>query len=143
MSSDLIIRYRDEVIEGTDNWNVAAVAINREDYTTPVLITQSDVSGVIALDIYPPASSTAVYSTTFAKTLTQGGSTEAIHTALVDSRWRGKDTTGHNFSHYVKESDVGAGVLEGGRLYTMVYAIPTVLDGTIYLIFEWDIQPRH
>lgn len=139
----VILRVRKEVMEGTDNWNVGALSVPRATFAQNVLLTQSDVSGLITLNIYPPDSSTAVYTTTFAKTLTQAGGTEAIHTALVDSRWNGKNTIGHNFVHYVQQADVGAGILKGGRSYTMEYAIPTAQDGTLYAVFVWDIDARH
>jgi len=133
---------RREVLEGTDYWNVGSIAVPRAGYEKPVLLTQSDVSGSITLNVYAPDSSTPVYTTTFAKTLTQAGGTEAIHAAVTDGRW-GVNDIGHNFVHYVQQATVGAGILKGGRVYTMVYLIPTTLDGIIPAIFEWDVRPLH
>lgn len=139
----MILEARKELVEGSDAWNVAAIAVPRAAFTTPVLLTQSDITGSIVLNIYPQDSSTPVYTTSFAKTLVQDGSTMAIHTALVDARWEGEDAIGHNFVHLIRQVDVGAGVLRGGRKFTMVYEITTLLDGVIFPTFTWDIRPRH
>lgn len=132
------------VLEGTDNYNVAAVAVRRAGNDAPVLLTTSDITGNIALSVYLPSSSTAVYSTTFAKTLVQDAAPYAvIHTAVVDSLWEDMDTVGHNFAHKIREADLTAGLLVGARRYTFVYAIPTVKDGTVKVVFEWTPAALH
>jgi hypothetical protein len=135
----VIVRIEDDVLEGTDAWNVGALAVPRAGFDGPVLLTQSDISGVISLDIYTPASSTAVYSTTFAKTLNQDSVSEAVHTLAVDSL----DDRGHNFKHQVRVGDVGAGILKGGRRYTMVYQFPTARDGIVKAVWVWNIDALH
>lgn len=137
-----ILQIEDEVLEGTDNWNVASVAVPRAGFSSPVQLTQTDISGSIGLAIYSPESSVPVYSTSFSKTLMQDGVTEAVHPALIDSRW-GLDDIGHNFCHQIRQTDVGAGVMKGGRRYTMVYTFPTAQDGNVLAIFVWEIQPVH
>lgn len=139
-----ILLIQDKVVEGTDNWNVAAVAVPRPGTAGPVLISQSDISGLITLDVYLPASSTPIYTTTFAKTLTQSGSSlAAVHVATVDSLWEDMDTIGHNFAHHISLADLAPATLNGGRRYTFVYTIPTTRDGNVKAIFEWQVVPLH
>jgi len=137
----VIHRERQKVLEGTDNWNVGAISVPRTTSTSRVLLTASDVNGSIALEVYLPNSSTSLYSTTFAKTLEQEAGTPAIHAAQLDSHW-GIDSIGHNFLHKPTIADMGF-TPAGGRIYTFEYAIPTSADGTVYAIFEWEIDPRH
>lgn len=139
------IIHRQSVIEGTDAYNLGAIPIPRYGFANGVLLTQSDVTGVITLNIYLPASSVVLYTTTFSKTLIQDGTLEAIHAATVDKGW--PDSIGHNFQHQIRATDLAAYstplVLKGGRSYTFEYSIPTVRDGTVPAVFVWDITPRH
>jgi len=138
-----IIRVERDVDEGTDNWNVGAIAVPRAGFSGPVLLTQSDVNGLIGLSIFEPSSSTAVYSTTFAKTLSQDGVQDAIHAAAGgDSLWQ-LDDIGYNFQHQIRQADVGALTLKGGRRYQMVYTFPTARDGNVKAIFVWNVRPLH
>jgi len=139
-----ILKIEDSVIESTDNFNVAAVAVPRPGTLGPVLLTASDISGSISLDVYLPGSSVPVYSTTFLKTLVQDGAPYAvIHAATVDSLWEDVDDLGHNFAHAIRASDLGAVTLNGGRRYAFVYRIPTTKNGTVVVIFEWTIVALH
>lgn len=139
-----VLIIEDKVLEGSDNWNVAAVPVPRPGTVGPVLLTQSDINGLIALDVYLPGSSTPIYSTTFAKTLTQSGSAlQAIHAATVDSLWEDMDSIGHNFCHHIKAADLAPVTLNGGRRITFVYQIPTTRDGMVKVIFEWTIAALH
>jgi hypothetical protein len=139
------ILHRQEVIEGTDAYNVGAITIPRAGFQNGVLLTQADVTGSITLNVYLPASSTVLYTTAFSKTLIQDGTLEAIHAATVDKDW--PDAIGHNFQHQIRAADLAAYVtplvLKGGRSYTFEYLIPTLRDGTVPAIFVWDITPRH
>lgn len=139
-----ILLIEDTVAEGTDFWLVAAVAVPRPGTAGPVLLVQSDISGSIALNVYLPSSSVAVYSTTFVKTLQQNGSSlAAIHAATVDSLWEDVDTIGHNFIYHITEADLTAGLLKGGRRYSFVFGIPTTRDGTVKVVFEATIAALH
>ena len=138
----VIHRERSRVLEGTDNWNVGSISVPRTTSTNRVLITPSDVSGAIALEVYLPNSSVSLYSTTFSKTLEQEAGTPAIHAAQLDSHWGGADSIGHNFLHKVTIVALGF-TPAGGRTYTFEYMIPTSADGNVYAIFEWEIDPRH
>ena len=81
-----ILLIQGRVLELTDNWNVAAVAVPRPGIDGPVLLTQADISGSIQLDVYLPGSSSAVYTTTFAKTLVQDGAPYSAVPALAEMR---------------------------------------------------------
>jgi len=132
-----------EVLEGSDFWIAMAIAVDRAVFTSPVLLTQGDISGSITLNVYGPYSSAAIYTTTFLKTSSQdGGVTQAIHAALVDSRWEGEDAIGHNFVYQVRQADL-PGLLKGGKTYTFDFSIPTLQDGNVPAIARVSIKPRH
>lgn len=137
-----LLRIEDDVLEGTDFWVVAALAVRRAGQSSPVLLTQSDISGLISIDIFQPPAGASVYSATFSKTINQDGVSEAIHAAAIDSLW-GLDDIGHNFKHQIRQADVGSTTLKGGRRYTIVYSIPTARDGTVKLIAVANIVPLH
>lgn len=133
-----------DVLEETDNWNVGAIAVPKTGQTGPILLTQADIAGAIELDVFTPGSSTPVYSTSFAKTLVQSGSTyAAVHAATVDSLWPSVDLIGHNFAHKIRAVDLLPATLDGSRRYTFKYRIPTVDDGIVVAIWVWNIKPVH
>lgn len=139
-----ILLIEDRVLEGTDAFNCAAVGVRRPGSNGPVLLTSSDITGDILLDVYLPGTSTAVYSTTFAKTLVQDGASYAvIHVATVDSLWEDEDAIGHNFAHKIRATDLAPVTLNGGRRYTFVYRIPTSKDGIVKVVFEWTVVSLH
>jgi hypothetical protein len=139
-----ILRIQDDVLEGTDVWLVAAVAVPRPGTNGPVLLTQSDISGSLQLDIYLPGSSTAIYSVSFAKTLVQNGASYAvIHAATVDSLWQDVDDIGHSFAYHLNVADLAPAIMKGGRTYTAVFQIPTTRDGQVKVVFDLKVVALH
>lgn len=132
------VRIEDDLLEGIDYWLVGAIAVPRAGFDGPVVLTQSDISGSLTLDILLPASSTAVYSRTFPKTLNQDGISECVHPLVSDSL----DGRGHSFKYQVRQADVGA-VLKGARRYTHVLTIPTARDGNVKAVWVVNIDPLH
>jgi len=125
------------VLEGTDNWNVGAVAVAVAGQTDETLITTSDIDGSITFAIYEQGNGTALYSTTLSKTDVW------LNTPRVDAFWKNMDTVGYNFIHRVALSTIGATLLKGGRRYHMVYSVPTSANGTLRLVHIWNVQPLH
>ncbi len=126
--TDLIVEK--DVLEGTDNYNDASVAIASSGSDDGVLLVTSDVSGSISLDVFEDGVAAAVYSTTMSA---------ASVIENVPIPWR-VDSTGYNFRHRIAIATVGANTLKGGRRYEMIYRIPTTNDGTLRLVFVWNIR---
>jgi hypothetical protein len=134
----VIVRIEDSVLELTDYWLVGALAVPRAGFTGPVLLTQSDISGSLTLDIFLPASSIPVYTRTFPKTLNQDGVSECVHALVADSL----DDRGHNVKLQIRQADVGA-VLLGARRYTHVLTIPTARDGNVKAVWVANVDALH
>lgn len=121
----------DAVFEGTDNWNDGAIVVRSDSSDDGVLLVMSDIVGAtIQLDVFEQGNATAVYSTTVAKA-------DVIDDVPV--QWR-LNSTGRNFAHQIRQADVGAGVLRGGRRYDFVYQIPTVNDGELRCVWVWQVK---
>lgn len=124
-----------EVLEGTDDYNVGAVAVAVSGQAAKTLITTSDIDGsTISLAVYEQGNPTAVYSTSISK------GTVWFNTPQVDAFWEGEDTIGYNFRHQIRQADIGATTLKGGRSYTFIYSIPTVSDGTLRAVYVWRMK---
>lgn len=129
----MILIAEDDVLEGTDNYNDGEIVIASSTADDGVLLTTSDVDGSITLQLFEPGSATALYTTTLS------ASSVIVNTAIA---WR-LDSVGRNFRHRVKQTDVGAAVLKGGRRYHFVYSIPTLVDGVLRCVWVWNIRSLH
>lgn len=126
-----------DVLEGTDNYNVGAVAVAVAGQTDETLITTSDIDGAtITFAIYEQGNGTALYSTTLSKTDVW------FNTAQVDAFWKNADTVGYNFRHRVSLATIGI-ALKGGRRYHMVYSVPTSANGTLRIVHVWNVRSLH
>ncbi len=126
----MILIAEDKVLEGTDNRNDGQIVIASDTSDDGVLLVTSDVSGSISLDVYEQVSSTAIYSTTMA-------AASVIDNVPVP--WR-LDSVGRNWRHSVSLATLGVPLL-GGKRYTFLYRVPTLLDGTLHLAWIWNVVP--
>lgn len=127
----------EDVLEGTDNTNVAAVAVAVPGQADESLVTQADINGTIAFAIYLQGNASALFSASLNKTDVW------FNTPQTDAFWKNMDSVGYNFRHQVSIATVGSSVLRGGRRFHMVYSVPTLLYGTLKLVHIWNVLPLH
>ena len=125
-----------DVLEGTDFTLVGAITMAVAGQPTPVFIVQSDVTGQITLAIYEAGNATPIYGPASLML-----STVIFNTPQLDGFWEDEDSIGYNFRTPIRQVDVGAGVLKGGRRYTIIVSIPTATAGILHPLFVPNIIP--
>lgn len=121
------------VIEGTDNWNTSRVVT--QDRTA---ILRADISSW-EVRVFDEDDMSEVYSL-LAQPNTDTSEFKFFDTLQKDGHW-GIDDKGYNFRHFIRQADVGASTLEGGKSYLFEYAFTTASYGRIPVTFRWNVIP--
>lgn len=125
--------FEDLVLEGTDNWNTGRAVSQGK-----TLIARSDIS-TWELRVYDEDDLSKVYEL-LAQPNTDTATFKFFDTLQEDGFW-GIDDKGYNFRHFIREADVVAGTLKGGKSYLFEYGFLTASYGRVPATFRWIVIP--